>query len=221
MEDLTESIAQHVAGATVRHASPFAALQVPNVRTDLTRDMVQKWVMPHYMTSLSAYEHQPANALLVDVGAATEALVAELLANFNWRPRTVGARLAMLNDMTTFEHQIGRLLLRSDVCYAGQGYCVALASFASDAAVEFLEQYLDYYLSQPQLWFDQNAAVGALAWTDGVRGTNRIERHRRAWDTFVANKPNWGSLDEYAAGFAQSMRVAHRLRKVVAESRPA
>ena len=65
-------------------------------------------------------------------------MVTTLLAYFDWRPRRVGARLAALREMTGFDDHIGRLLVRSDVCYAGKGYCLALARFNTVRAREHL-----------------------------------------------------------------------------------
>jgi hypothetical protein len=58
------------------------------------------------------------------------ALLAQFpLAGYALRMRIVGAWFSAIKQYTEFEQAIGNLLLRSDVCYAGRGYCLALASF--------------------------------------------------------------------------------------------
>ncbi|WP_396781510.1 DUF6000 family protein [Microbispora sp. H10830] len=47
----------------------------------------------------------------------------------DWRPRLTAAWLIGLDRRVRFRQAIGELLLSSEVCYAGQGYCFALANF--------------------------------------------------------------------------------------------
>jgi hypothetical protein len=111
-------------------------------------------------------------------------VVTTLLAYFDWRPRLVGAWLAALREMTEFDDHIGRLLVRSDVCYAGKGYCLALARFNTVRARDYLVSYLDYYLGRPDLWFEQSEALGALAYLDQRNGRQDVAKVRDAWERF-------------------------------------
>jgi hypothetical protein len=120
-----------------------------------------------------------------------EQLVKELLSYFNWRPRLVGAYFVAVRRLAGLEQQIGRLLLRSDVCEAGRGYCVALARLNTGSSAALLMEYLDYYLTRADLWFDQGFAMAALGYLDHENGTHLREGFVGRWHDFIANKPNW------------------------------
>jgi hypothetical protein len=181
---------RHAAGATVIHRSPFASLVVTTDHTSPPRQFIERWIQPFYMRALSA----PADLegpLRGVVGEIDESLVRRLLAYVDWRPRVVGGFFAAIRGCAGTTDEIGRLLLRSDVCYAGAMYCVALARFNTPAAVKYLRDYLEYYLQQPDLWFDQQVALAALRFLDEKNHTADAKVFLPRWQEFVANKPNW------------------------------
>lgn len=137
-------------------------------------------------------------------------LVKDLLAESNWRPRLVAAMFAATKNYGLLEIPIGYLLLRSDMCYAGKKYCLALATFNTPESVEFLRCYLDYYLKQKNLWYDQGEAMGAIAYLDQQNGTNVLAQFLPAWEEFNANK-RW-NLSEHLRRFADQMKALQRLR---------
>jgi hypothetical protein len=100
----------------------------------------------------------------------------KLLTFFNWRPRIVGANFAAIKNAWQHGDHIGRLLLRSDVCLAGTGYALALARFNNEQSIRYLQMYLDHYLGQVNLWFNQGAVMGALAYLDKANGTEIMIR---------------------------------------------
>jgi len=199
------SVERHVAGATVSHCSPFADLQVPVTDQLLPVDIRETWVRPLYFGL-----RKPEAKVFVagHIHLVTDELISQLLANFDWRPRTAAAYLAALTQRQSFTAQIGRLLVRSDVCYAGSAYCVALAEFNSSESIRFLDDYLSYYLTRHDLWFDQGDAIGALAYLDRLNGTKNVERHMVAWNEFVKTKATW-SLAGSIAHFEESMKALH------------
>ncbi len=71
-----------------------------------------------------------------------------MLLDSEWRSRLTAAWLIGLDRREQFRDRLGELLLASEVCYAGQGYCLALARFATAADAELLAAYLDAYLPQ-------------------------------------------------------------------------
>jgi Family of unknown function (DUF6000) len=105
--------------------------------------------------------------------AAQQATVPELsvLLKGEWRARLTGSVLSGLARRTVLRDRIGSLLLASEVCYSGQGYCYALASFGTPEDAALLVAYLDRYLPQTQLRYDQPWALGALLHIDGRLGT--------------------------------------------------
>ena len=146
----------HVAGATVRHQGPFSELEVPVSSGPLPAEVRAQWVRPLYFGLQKP--HVPgflaANLSLVD-----DQLIDQLLTHFDWRSRVAGALLVALQRREAFADRIGRLFLRSDVCYAGATYCLALATFNTPSSIQVLKCYLDYYLERKDLWFDQNSAM--------------------------------------------------------------
>jgi len=186
-----DEIHLHTAGATVRHSSPFAHLDVPASHEDPSPVFIEKWVLPFYMPRLWTGPPAFIEAVRQVSPELNEAIATQLLSYFNWRPRIVGAYFVAIRRYQALEDQIGRLLLRSDVCFAGQGYCAALARLNSPPAINFLEQYLDYYLTRVELWFDQAFAMAALGYLDHLNQTERRARFHLPWQRFIENKPNW------------------------------
>jgi len=200
----------HCAGATVMHRSPFEDLEVPVTPGPLDSGVRDRWVKPFYMAV-------PDN--LVSIEAALRPLLPEvtpelintLLASCDWRPRSVGAFFVALDQRSDFEALVGRLLLRSDVCYAGRVYCVALARLNTQAAVDFLQQYLRYYLTRNALWFDQAHALAALGYLDEVNGTAHASTFDQLWRDFTSNKPHW-NLAQTCSHFNATLRGLESFR---------
>lgn len=199
---------RHVAGATQWRGSPFANLQVPVSDALLPIDIRETWVKPLYWGV-----QKPEAKVFVSghIHLVTDELVSLLLANVDWRTRSASAYLVALTQRQSFTAQIGRLLLRSDVCYAGAAYCMALAELNSDESIQFLDDYLAYYLTRHDLWFDQGDAMGALAYLDRLNGTQNVERHQAAWNAFVKNKDNW-SLSSSISHFEERMKKLHEVK---------
>jgi uncharacterized protein DUF6000 len=89
------------------------------------------------------------------------------LLDSEWRSRLTASWLIGLGQREQFRDRIGELLLASELPYAGQGYCLALARFATAADAELLAAYIDAYLPQVDKRFDQPWALGALLHLDG------------------------------------------------------
>src|SRR5471032_297464 len=202
----------HSAGATVAHTSPFAALEVPMDTGMLASELRETWVQPLYF---GIHKAAAQDFLVGNAHCITVELISQLLANFDWRSRTVGAYLVAVSDKAELTTWIDRLLLRSDVCYAGAAYCFALAAINSEESIAFLEEYLSYYLSQTELWFDQAHAMAALSYLDDVNGTARAAHYGEEWASFVANKTNW-NLEESIARFTESMIKLQNIRSRIA-----
>ncbi|WNM36088.1 DUF6000 family protein [Streptomyces sp. Li-HN-5-11] len=83
-----------------------------------------------------------------------------------WRERKTAAWLVAVAGRSEFRDRLGELLLASEGPYAGMAYCVALASFGTRGDAGLLVAYLDRYLRRPDLYYDQEAALGALLLLD-------------------------------------------------------
>ena len=99
-----------------------------------------------------------------------------ILLDSEWRSRLTASWLIALDRREQFRQRIGELLLASEGPYAAQGYCFALARFATAADAELLAAYLDTYLQQPDKRFDQHWALGALLYLDEQLAANRAAR---------------------------------------------
>jgi hypothetical protein len=89
-----------------------------------------------------------------------------LLLDGEWRCRLTAAVLAGIGRRLEVREPIGQLLLDSELTYAGQGYCTALATFATSHDADLLTQYLERYLPQTELRYDQDWAMAALQHVD-------------------------------------------------------
>ena len=187
---------------------PFQSLEVPDARGPLPPEIADRWVRPLYMRlaqqDTTATRNEVFDLLAGLCPDMTVDVARALLGNRNWRSRTVGAHVAACKDLRELTEWIGRLLLRSDLCYAGRAYCVALAHFNTPESIGFLLEYLHYYLGQVDLWYDQDEAMAAIAYLDGRNGTGNLASMKPRWQTFVANKPSW-DLDVAVARFALRM----------------
>jgi Family of unknown function (DUF6000) len=99
-----------------------------------------------------------------------------MLLDSDWRSRLTASWLIALDRRQQFRQQIGELLMASKLPYAGQGYCTALARFATAADAELLTSYLDTYLPQPDKRYDQHWALGALLYLDEQLTASRAGR---------------------------------------------
>ncbi len=198
----------HVAGATVRHKNPFEDLSVARNSEELDEIFIEKWVVPFYMNDFSNLSEDVEKKFIDIYPQINFEIVAKLLGDFNWRTRIVGAYFAALKNLVEFEESIGTHLLKSEVCYAGRGYCLALASFGTENSKKYLKTYLDYYLMQKDLWFDQSDALSALFWID----EKEAEKYDLLWNDFVADKSNW-NLKTSRENFAKSMRNLKRIKE--------
>jgi hypothetical protein len=97
------------------------------------------------------------------------------LLDSEWRSRLTAAWLIGLGRRTRFRDRLGEMLLDSELVYAGQGYCLALARFETAAGADILRAYLDKYLPHDRA-YDQNWAIGALLYLDERLGCNRADR---------------------------------------------
>ena len=136
-------------------------------------------------------------------------VVRRLLGDFNWRPRITGAYFAASNHYTELVDILGTHLLKSEVCFAGKGYSLALATFGGDRAADYLTAYLDYYLDRTNLYFDQGDVFCALEHVDKAAADAR----RAKWDSFVAGKPYW-NLDRYRESLTESLSTVARINQL-------
>ncbi|MGH3188393.1 MAG: DUF6000 family protein [Streptosporangiaceae bacterium] len=118
-----------------------------------------------------------------------------------WRSRLTAAWLIGLDRRTRFRDRLGEMLLGSELVYAGQGYCLALALFETGADADILCAYLDKHLPHNRA-YDQNWAIGALLCLDERLGSNRAERFLAPgglWESSVANRHDPAEQQRFVA----------------------
>jgi hypothetical protein len=163
--------------------------------------------MEFYMTSIANLDQATLQQFAQASSSINTGIVALLLGDFNWRTRSCGALFAAINNYVEFEEVIGNHLLKSEVCYAGAAYCLALARFSTDSAKNYLITYLNYYLDRNDLYFDQADAYCALEYLD----KNAAGNFNNKWLSFTADKPNW-NLARSREHFNAQMTAIERIR---------
>lgn len=184
--DQATEVALHVAGATSRSHNPFEQLTTHRNQEELTEEFDAKWVMDFYRVSLARLDEQTFGAYAQAAQEITPDIVSQLLGDFNWRLRIVGAYFAAIKGYEEFTDIMGVHLLQSEVCYAGYGYALAFAVFGSERAQDYLKAYLEYYLKRPELWYDQADALAALHLMDSAEAATYLA----SWQSFIVDKPN-------------------------------
>jgi len=213
MNDVDPSdIIRHIRGATVVHQSPFSSIEIPTVDNLLTAEQRERWVVPFYRVSFRGADRAFHQALRKIYSEITPDVVELLLTDYNWRPRLTGAFFAAVKQFHSLEERIGKLLLRSDLCYAGSIYCVALAEFNTPTGFGYLRKYLEYYLTRPDLDYDQIAAMGAIAYLDGQNGTKCSEEFLPKWTAYWDAKSWKLDLSKIINRFAEEMGALHECR---------
>lgn len=162
---------------------------------ELPREFVQTWVRPFY-GNIGSDDEEWTALLQKSKRHITEEVVMHLLGDYNWRARQTGAYFAAIKNFGHLADIIGVQLLKSELTYAGKVYAWVLAYFNTPETVNYLDKYLEYYLLQPELWFDQHDVINALYYLDKVNGTNKVEKHLANWKTFLKNKPTWSEVIE-------------------------
>lgn len=205
-------IESHGAGAIVRHKSPFSDLKSFRNDFKLTQAYIDKWVVPFYMNIGTIDDDDWIRTLILIKKEITPEIIQTSLGDFNWRPRQTGAFFAAISNQTQFIEIIGVHLLKSEVCYAGDVYCQVLASFNTPDCIEYLNRYLDYYLTKPELYFNQRSAMEAILYLDKINSTHHFDLHFDKWNQFVSDEPH-GDKEINTELFEKKLAVIQEVRQ--------
>jgi hypothetical protein len=189
-EEELESLKKHVAGQTVRHASPFDNLLSYKNTDELSQDFINEWIAPYY-GKLHRHDKETTDKFVAVKQKITDDVILKALGDFNWRTRQTGAYFAGITDKQEFIEIIGTHLLKSEVTFACKIYLVVLAYFNNQKCIDYIETYLNYYLNQPDLFFDQREAMEAISYLDRINKTNLSSKYNDTWLKFLENKPYW------------------------------
>jgi len=113
----------------------------------------------------------------------TKDVCLNLLGDFNWRTRLVGSYFSAVKDYRELIDIIGTHLLKSEVCCVGHIYALTLAFFNDKECIQYLNRYLEYYLTKPSLYFDQKYVMEAVLYLDKVNSTDYFSGHLDNWKT--------------------------------------
>ncbi|WP_298739908.1 DUF6000 family protein [uncultured Chitinophaga sp.] len=72
----------------------------------------------------------------------------------------------------------------TEVCCVGHIYALTLAFFNDANSIQYLNRYLDYYLTQPSLYFDQKEVMEAALFLDKLNNTTNFNTHSDKWKAF-------------------------------------
>ncbi|WP_025744111.1 DUF6000 family protein [Aquimarina pacifica] len=186
-EKTKKQIELHTAGATIRHKNPFEEIEHYKSELKVDKEFAAKWIVPFYMWGINDTEKFSFDYLKIKPELDIN-IVKQLLGDFNWRTRITGAYFASIENYTDLEEIIGIHLLKSQVCYAGGGYCLALATFNTKKSYEYIKKYLDYYLTRKDLHFQQREAMAALNWLDKTNKANEMEKYLPLFNKWVKDK---------------------------------
>lgn len=161
-------------------------------------ELVDRYVVPQqrYMKLLGADVLRVGadfrGALAADARQVTDEEIDRLL-DMDWRSQLTAAWLAGLTRRTRHRARFGELLLASKLVHAGKGFCFALTRFATYQDARILADYLDHYLAQPGLQYDQPWVMAALMHLDAQLGTREAGRYLgESW-------PRWAAVQNAAA----------------------
>lgn len=188
---LLDKIKKHISGAIVTHVSPFDNLSSLKNDFQLSQEFIDKWTIPYYMEIGRRNDEEWVNKLRGIRAEITSEIIESSLGDFNWRTMQTGAYFAAITNRKEYIEAIGTHLLKSEVTYAGNIYCIVLSYFNTSLCIDYLNDYLEYYLDKPDLWFDQRDAMQAIAYLDKINNTNHLEHHWDNWLKFISNKPYW------------------------------
>lgn len=202
-----DEMALHSAGAIIRHRNPFEHLEVHRNESNPAREFTRQWVVPFYMMNLTNPGAETIQALAKAADQVDLETTRQLLGYFDWRPKKVASFFAAINHYTELEDIIGTHLLKSEVCYAGVGYCIALTCFATKKSKDYLARYLEYYLGRKDLGFEQVEAYCALEHI----GQPAADALQDQWQDFIAGSPGL-TLDDHRQTLTGSLAAIEHIR---------
>ncbi len=210
-----KNLSRYIAGATVKHKSSFNNLKAPYRIKYMPPEFFNKWVRPFFADHVLANNQLEKNFNNIKEEISPD-IVKQMLGYFDWRSRITGAYFAAFMNYNEFEDFIGINLLKSELCFAGEGYLIALVNFNSEKSIYYLKQYLDYYLSTPDLCYDQGEALAALIWLDRNNQTAIVtdDYYLEKWNQYISDKQNW-NLKTFMDSFDQRLTTFFKLKNLL------
>lgn len=191
--------------------TPFDHLPSHRNTFALSKDFIDKWVLPYYMT-LGKCGSDWVDPVRIIEPEIDKEITLQLLGDLNWRSRLVGSYFAAFK---TFDDQIdiiGTHLLKNETCCVGHMYALTLAFFNKENANKYIDTYLENYLTKPKLYFDQQIVMAASIYLDKVNGTSNSERHLDNWQQLMQA---WNSDKTLSTDyFEENIDILRSLQKI-------
>jgi hypothetical protein len=149
-------------------APTTTSLDIPALRDAFVRPLYLRLLHGNFTHLSEADGDGFRRAAAKAASAISDEQIRRLLTEREWRGRLCAAWFIGLRHRASFIRLIAEMLLASEFCYAGQGYCAALGLIGSDESAGFLRSYLETYLPLRGRIYDQDWAIGALTHLEGV-----------------------------------------------------
>lgn len=117
----------------------------------------------------------------------TESIVKVLLGNLGWRQRRLGAYYMAVGEHHSLMDILGVHLLKSEMPFAGYNYLIAIAYLNNEKGLNYLLKYLNFYLTQTQLEYDQIQAIETLVYLDHKNKTDYFKEVEFLWNDYLLN----------------------------------
>lgn len=101
----------------MRHQSPFDKVISHKNKSELSSDFVEKWVNPFYMSIGHHSDESWVENVINISNEITEEITLNLLGDFNWRTRLVGAYFSAVKNYQNQIDIIGVYFLKSVLCW--------------------------------------------------------------------------------------------------------
>ena len=134
-----------------------------------------------------------------------------LLGERDWRPKSIASFYSAIINLKEVENDIGKLLLKNEFGRVGYPYILCLTSFSNSKSIDYINQYLDYYLTLPGHNYFQPVAMSALAYIDKTTGSDYFKKKLYAWERFAKGCVNF-RLKEQVKLFEEQMLFFQELR---------
>ena len=180
-------------------------------------ELRDKFVRPFYLQLLGGnfirLDESEASgfrrAIVATASLISDSEIERLLTGRDWRGRLSAAWFVGLGKRASFVPSIDKLLLASELVYAGQGYCVALGLIGGEECQRILRDYLQRYLPVNGRVYNQDWAVGALAHLKDARPVEFLDPELWRDGNYFMN-PEWGieSFDQVALYLRQHRMIA-------------
>ncbi len=179
-------------GHNIEHSNPFEQLEIPKNDFNLSQEFLNKYAIPYYR-HIPLIEQDKSNIEIFKKNKLEFApiILSNLLGDSNWRTQQTGAYFVAINNFNQFEEIIGKLLLKSELYFAGRIFALTLGHFNTITGLQYLLNYLDYYLTTINLYYDQREVLDTVKYLDEVNKTRNFDKYEELWEKFIYNKPFW------------------------------